>query len=111
MVLLGGQNRPAEVASPLHSLRDCRGFLSNEGTYVAVAGAPAPSLQIAMTRGKRTASYLSRPNQGELSFIAELLEVGKATPVIDRRYPLREVPEAIRYVGAGHTRGTVVITM
>ena len=41
----------------------------------------------------------------------ELLEVGKVVPVIDRRYPLRKVPEAFRYFGEGHARGKVVITV
>jgi NADPH:quinone reductase-like Zn-dependent oxidoreductase len=44
-------------------------------------------------------------------FIKELLEAGKVKPVIDRRYPLREVPEAIRYLGEGHAKGKIVITV
>jgi len=41
----------------------------------------------------------------------ELLEAGKVVPVIDRRYPLSEVPEAFRYVEEGHAQGKVVITV
>jgi NADPH:quinone reductase-like Zn-dependent oxidoreductase len=41
----------------------------------------------------------------------DLFEAGKVVPVIDRRYPLSEVPEALRYLGEGHARGKVVITM
>jgi NADPH:quinone reductase-like Zn-dependent oxidoreductase len=41
----------------------------------------------------------------------ELLEADKVVPVIDRTYPLREVPEAIRYLEAGHAKGKVVITV
>jgi NADPH:quinone reductase-like Zn-dependent oxidoreductase len=41
----------------------------------------------------------------------ELLEAGKVTPVIDRCYPLGDVPEALRYLGEGHARGKVIITM
>ena len=41
----------------------------------------------------------------------ELLETGKVVPVIDRRYPLSEVPEAIRYLEEGHARGKVIITV
>lgn len=41
----------------------------------------------------------------------ELLETGKVAPVIDRRYPLSDVPDAIRYLEEGHARGKVVITM
>jgi len=41
----------------------------------------------------------------------ELLEAGKVTPVIDKRYELSELPEAMRYLGEGHARGKVVITV
>jgi NADPH:quinone reductase-like Zn-dependent oxidoreductase len=46
-----------------------------------------------------------------LVFLKDLLETGKVTPVIDRRYPLSDVPEAIRYLEEGHARGKVVITV
>jgi NADPH:quinone reductase-like Zn-dependent oxidoreductase len=47
----------------------------------------------------------------DLLELKELIEAGKVTPVIDRTYPLREVPEAIRYLEQGHARGKVVITV
>ena len=47
----------------------------------------------------------------DLQDLKELLEAGKLKPVIDRRYPLSEVPEALRYYGNGHARGKVVITV
>ena len=56
-------------------------------------------------------NVLSRPNQKDLVVLKELLETGKIVPVIDRRYPLSETAEAIRYVEKGHARGKVVITM
>ena len=43
--------------------------------------------------------------------LATLVEAGKVTPVIDRTYPLSEVPTAIAYVEEGHARGQVVITL
>ena len=43
--------------------------------------------------------------------LKDLIEAGKVTPVIDRTYPLSEVPEAICYLEEGHARGKVVITV
>ena len=51
------------------------------------------------------------PNQADLITLIELIESGKLTPVIDRTYPLAEVPHAIRHLQEGHTRGKLVITM
>ena len=47
----------------------------------------------------------------DLLFVRELIEADKVTPVIDRTYPLSQVPEAIRSLEAGHARGKVVITV
>lgn len=50
-------------------------------------------------------------NKKDLEFIKELLAAGKVVPVIDRRYPLSETAEAIRYLEEGHARGKVIITV
>jgi len=56
--------------------------------------------------------YTQRPNKKEdLVFIKDLFEAGKVVPVIDRRYPLSELPEALRYLEEGHALGKVVITV
>ena len=53
-----------------------------------------------------------KPNKKEdLVFLKELFEAGKIKPVVDRCYPLSEVPEAFRYLEEGHARGKVVITV
>ena len=52
-----------------------------------------------------------KPNQKDLIFMKELLEASKVKPVIDRRYPLGETAEAIRYLEEGHAKGKVVITV
>ena len=52
-----------------------------------------------------------KPKKKDLVFMKELLEAGKVVPVVDRRYPLSEVPEAVRYLEGGHAQGKVVITV
>jgi NADPH:quinone reductase-like Zn-dependent oxidoreductase len=52
-----------------------------------------------------------KPNTKDLVCMKELLKGGKVVSVIDRRYPLAETAEAIRYVEEGHARGKVVITV
>jgi NADPH:quinone reductase-like Zn-dependent oxidoreductase len=54
---------------------------------------------------------LAKQNEKDLIVLKELLEAGGVTPVIDRTYPLSEVPEAIRYLEEGHARGKIVITV
>jgi NADPH:quinone reductase-like Zn-dependent oxidoreductase len=66
---------------------------------------------MSMTGSNKIVTYETIPNQKDLITIKELLEAGKVVPVIDRRYPLSEVPEAIRYLEEGHARGKVVITV
>ena len=67
---------------------------------------------ISMTgRQKMGSMGVAKPSQKDLVFMKELLEAGKVVPVIDRRYPLGETAEALRYLEEGHARGKVVITM
>lgn len=54
---------------------------------------------------------ISKAVKQDLVFLKDLLESGKVVPVIDRRYPLSETAEAIRYLEAGHARGKVIITV
>lgn len=56
-------------------------------------------------------TFLSSENHEDMVVLAELVETGKVTPVIDRTYPLSEVPEAVRYLEGGHARGKVAITV
>ena len=64
-----------------------------------------------MGGSKKLGAMFSNPNQKDYEFLIELFEAGKVVPVIDRRFLLSEVPEALRYYGEGHSHGKVVITM
>ena len=57
------------------------------------------------------APFEAKQSRDDLQVLKDLIEAGKLTPVIDRTYPLRETPEALRYLEKGHARGKVVITV
>jgi NADPH:quinone reductase-like Zn-dependent oxidoreductase len=60
---------------------------------------------------QKLGTFVNKENHEDLLVLKELIESGKLTPVIDRTYPLAEVPEAIRYLEGGHARGKVLITV
>jgi NADPH:quinone reductase-like Zn-dependent oxidoreductase len=97
------------------SFSDCRRVLSPAGIYVTTEFSPVLALKglwISMTGGKKLVPRLAKPpSSTDLALMKELLEGGEVTPVIDRRYTLLEVPDALRYLAKGHARGKVVITM
>jgi NADPH:quinone reductase-like Zn-dependent oxidoreductase len=102
-----------------HSIFEYKRALSPKGIFVYVGGSTAAIFQalflgplISRTGSKKMGVVMWKPNKKEdLDFLKELYEAGKVVPVIDRRYPLSEVPEALRYLEEGHARGKVVITV
>jgi NADPH:quinone reductase-like Zn-dependent oxidoreductase len=60
---------------------------------------------------QKLGTFVSKENHEDMIVLKELIEAGKVTPVINRTYPLSEVPEAIRYLEEGHAQGKVVITV
>jgi NADPH:quinone reductase-like Zn-dependent oxidoreductase len=101
-----------------HPISDYKRALSPKGIYVMIGGSMAQMFQamllgplISMTGSKKMGVLMAKPNKKDLVFMNELLEAGKVVPVIDRRYPLSEVAEAIRYLEEGHARGKAVITV
>lgn len=106
------------AANGYHPILDYNRSLSPKGIYVMTGGTLAQIFQamllgpwISMARGKKMDIAASKPNQKDLVFMKELLTSGKVKPVIDRRYPLSEVAQAIRYLEEGHARGKVVINV
>ena len=101
------------------SIFDYKRALSPTGVFVVVGGSGAALFQavflgplISMTGSKKLGILMWKPNKKEdLAFLKELLEAGKVKPVIDRRFPLSEVAEALRYLEEGHVLGKVVITL
>jgi NADPH:quinone reductase-like Zn-dependent oxidoreductase len=92
--------------------------LKPNGTYFVVGGSVATFFQILLlgpwikrTTGKNIRILVVPQNRKDLISITELCEAGKILPVIDKRYSLSEVPEALRYVGEGRAKGKVVITL
>jgi NADPH:quinone reductase-like Zn-dependent oxidoreductase len=100
------------------SVFDYRRALSPEGVFLIVGGSLTTFLQVLilgalisrMGSKKLGLNAYDANNREDLAFLAELFESGKVVPVIDRRYPLSEVPEALRYLEEGHVLGKVVIT-
>ncbi len=106
------------AANGYHPIWVYKRALRPKGRYVMTGGSTAQMFQamllgpfMSMTGRNNMGNVLARPNQRDLVFMKELLESGKVVPVIDRRYPLIEVSEAMWYLEEGHARGKVVITV
>jgi NADPH:quinone reductase-like Zn-dependent oxidoreductase len=100
----------------------CRRVLDAQATLVIV-GAPKGNrlmgplshivkVRLAALRGSQKAVFfIAKFNKPDLVVLQELLEAGKVTPVVDRRYELSEIADAFRYLGEGHAQGKVVLTV
>jgi NADPH:quinone reductase-like Zn-dependent oxidoreductase len=103
------------------SLSVCRRVLTARGTYVVVGvrdmgrwfglGHQTKALLLSPFVRQRLCVFIVRHNPEDLAVLKELAETGNIAPVIDRRYSLRDVPEALRYQGEGHSQGKNVIAV
>jgi len=105
------------------SVLECRRVLTPKGKAVMIGGGgpgdqgligplvgPIKLLMLSPFVTQEMGTFLAELNQKDLTFLADLMESGKVTPVIDKRYKLSELPQAIEYLEQGHARGKVVIT-
>jgi NADPH:quinone reductase-like Zn-dependent oxidoreductase len=97
------------------SFSDCKHALKPQGTYVTTEFSPVLALegQLKSITGSQKMVPLppKPPDKNDQAVIKELLESGKVKPVLDRSYSLSEVPDALRYLGEGHARGKVAVTI
>jgi NADPH:quinone reductase-like Zn-dependent oxidoreductase len=107
-------------ANAYRSVFDYRRALNQEGVFVGVGGGYSlPSMLrdvllqslLSMVGSKKMCGFMAKLNKPDLLFLKDLLAAGKIVPVIDRRYPLSEVAEALSYLEEGHAKGKVVITV
>ncbi len=105
-----------------HSLLEYRRVLNPGGIYVMVGSTtpgnwlgflatPIEGLLLSPFVSQRFGMILAELNKEDLATLGALMQSGKVTPVIDRRYTLNEAPEALRYLEKGHARGKVVVTV
>jgi NADPH:quinone reductase-like Zn-dependent oxidoreductase len=106
------------AANGYHPLAAYKRALTPQGRYAMVGGAGKQMAEAIFfgpwqseKGGRRLGRVDMKSNQADMQFLAELLDAGKLKPVIDRRYSLAQVPQAIRYLEEGHARGKVVITV
>jgi NADPH:quinone reductase-like Zn-dependent oxidoreductase len=104
------------------SWSECKRVLDPRATFVLV-GAPEGNRLIgplshlvgirlrALRSSQKAVNFIAKVNKADLVVLAELLEAGKVTPVVDRRYELSETADALRYLGEGHARGKIVIAV
>ncbi len=103
-----------------HSILGWRRALRPGGVYVMVGGPTSrilgalllgPLISLAGSRTMGLMLWWKPFAREDVAVLVELIEAGRIAPVIDRRYPLTEVPDALRYLKAGRARGKIVITM
>jgi NADPH:quinone reductase-like Zn-dependent oxidoreductase len=83
----------------------------SDGRWIGPVGRTIAATLLSPFASQRLLGFTVKPNSDDLLHLRQLLEKGSVMPVIDRSYPLGEVPAAIRYLEEGHARGKVVITV
>jgi NADPH:quinone reductase-like Zn-dependent oxidoreductase len=104
------------------SWRACTRALESHGTIVLVGGPKKNPLLgplghitrlklASLLSSRKAAFFIAKFNRPDMDVLRELVESGQVRPVIERRYDLSQVPEALRYMGEGHVRSKIVVTI
>jgi len=99
------------------SIFEYKRALAPSGHYVATGGEMAQIFQpmllgpLVSSEDRKMTNLAMKPDKEDLTYVKELIEKGKVTPVIDKSYPLSELPEALQYYAKGRSRGKVVVTV
>jgi NADPH:quinone reductase-like Zn-dependent oxidoreductase len=105
-----------------HPFSTCRRILNPKGIFIAVGGPSGRWMIGALARlitvlvwsrfvSQKFVVFMAKGSKEDLTIMRDLMKAGKVTPVIDKRYRLCDVPEAVRYLEQGHARGKVVISV
>lgn len=105
-----------------HQLSDLRRVLKPGGTLLPNSGGSTPGKSMRVSRllrtfmvkpfvSQRIRLFVTKPNRDDLQALADLMQAGTITPVIDRCYTLSEAREAMRHLESGHARGKIVVTL
>jgi NADPH:quinone reductase-like Zn-dependent oxidoreductase len=103
-----------------HPILRCRRALRSKGVYITLGGTAwtiftgsvvGPLVSLFGDRWSGLLLWWKPFHQPDVATLKELIAAGKLRPVIDRRFPLSDAVEALRYVDDGHARGKVIITI
>jgi NADPH:quinone reductase-like Zn-dependent oxidoreductase len=105
-----------------HSFSACRRVLNPRGIHLAAGALSERAMTSILARmvaalvlsgfvSQKFVMFIAEVNKRDLTVLHDLMKAGKVTPVIDKRYTLNEVPQAIRYLEERHARGKLVINL
>jgi len=101
-----------------HPISDYKRVLKEQGMYIMIGGSARQLFQaillgpmITVGSRKKMINLSAKSNRQDLEFLKGLVEEGRVKPVIDKRFTLEEVPDAMRYLGRGHAHGKIVIAV
>ncbi len=106
------------AANGYHPLAAYKRVLKPRGIYVMAGGTSKQIFDAVLLGrlmsekdGRKMTNFMAESKPEDLQTLKEMSEAGKIVPVIDKRYPLEQTPEALRYLGSGHARGKVIVTV